>query len=280
MNNALAVWLCKNRWLNRSLKRWNNTQGWVDDPVGVRIYIDTQDISGPSFQTARRGFSKYELANRLFLNNYLQEDDSVFLDVGANIGHFSIEAKLNNPNCRVHAFEPFPILADCLEKTNAENKLGIEVHRIALSDKSSEATLFVNEVNMGNNSLQPSQVHEESKGTIKEIVKTEPLDKYLDLDRIDAMKIDVEGNEYETVKGALGTIKKHKPALLIECRNELLSGDRSIIDLLNGLGYCVTTPDSDSSYNISEMHELVNQRVNMGEDHTDYAFLQPNHINS
>ena len=60
----------------------------------------------------------------------------------------------------------------------------------------------------------------------------------LKLERVDLIKIDIEGMELEALKGAKLTLDKHKPALLVE---KIKSNAADISDYLNALGYKVFT---------------------------------------
>lgn len=56
----------------------------------------------------------------------------------------------------------------------------------------------------------------------------------LELDRVDFIKIDVEGMEVDALKGALNTIEKYKPILTVEF---LKSGYEPVAQFLAALGY-------------------------------------------
>ena len=68
------------------------------------------------------------------------------------------------------------------------------------------------------------------------------LDAYVDrttLDRIDVIKIDIEGAEERALRGATGVLERHSPKLLVE-----VHGRRSVrsLDLLGAHGYRITDP--------------------------------------
>lgn len=60
------------------------------------------------------------------------------------------------------------------------------------------------------------------------------LDDY-QFERVDFIKIDVEGHEAATIKGGMGTIARCKPNILIE----LWSGPSEIYDIMENIGYTV-----------------------------------------
>ena len=78
----------------------------------------------------------------LFLSHYLKRDD-VFVDVGANIGSYSILAAMTN-NSKVHAFEPNKVLYQILNKNILLNKLDGKIisHQCALGKKNRKAKLL------------------------------------------------------------------------------------------------------------------------------------------
>jgi FkbM family methyltransferase len=128
---------------------------------------------------------------------------AVIFDVGANVGRWSTEAARLLPNASVHAFEPHPeAFADLRESVEG---LGIECHRLAFGSRSGSAALhFDPELTV------MSSLHERDLGpqgalgsTVE--VEVERLDDYCDaqgIDRVDVLKIDVEGHERDVLAGA------------------------------------------------------------------------------
>lgn len=74
-------------------------------------------------------------------------------------------------------------------------------------------------------------------------VKVTTLDELLkDRERIDFIKIDIEGMEYEALRGGAKILAKHQPALIYETHPAFLKARRSTLfdeirDLLESLGY-------------------------------------------
>lgn len=278
--NNIAVFLCKNRWLNRYLKGFNDQKGWVHLKNGFKFFIYTGDISGPSFLTARKGFDNYEPENRTILEGYLTGENSVFIDIGANIGNFSISAFLNNPKIKILAFEPMPFLNDCLYSTIKANKISnIELLPYALSDKAGKSKLFMNDVNSGNHSLLRSQIHPEASDKNWVYVKAKKLDDLLpeyNIDRIDAIKIDAEGYELPVVKGSINSIANYKPSMLIECRNSLLIEKENIgqvLQQISGTNYRFKTIWGSDFLPLGSLGNVARSYLDQGSGHTDYLFV-------
>lgn len=114
---------------------------WVAAPVmrGERlIWIDLSD----SFVSRGCLFDDYEPAETTFIKAFLKADD-VFLDIGANVGWFTLLAStIIGVSGSIHAFEPRATTGNYLERTVKINGLDqVRVHRYGLSDTEGQAYL-------------------------------------------------------------------------------------------------------------------------------------------
>ena len=150
-----------------------------------------------------------------FLSSNLRPD-SVFVDCGANIGIWTIIALESIKSAgTVHSFEPNPKLCKRLQKNLDYNKISQQctLHEVALSSDSKIVFLYLDEINHQMGTLRGG---ENEKNKIQ--ILTKPLDSF-NLNRIDGMKIDVEGHESQVIKGGMESISFHKPWLVIELNN-------------------------------------------------------------
>jgi FkbM family methyltransferase len=139
-------------------------------------------------------------------------DDGVFLDVGANAGYFSVYlATRPNFHGSIHAYEPVATTFETLEKIVTALKCDdiVTCHQVAASDKVGTTRMIVPSPNSGLSSIS------EAIGDGGELVKTISLDS-MRLDRVDFAKIDVEGHEAQTLKGAERLIAKSRPFIFLE----------------------------------------------------------------
>jgi FkbM family methyltransferase len=147
----------------------------------------------------------------------------VFVDVGAHIGSYAIPIAKNAQ--KVIAFEPNKNSFELLTKNIALNHLtNIEAHNIAVSNKRG-AISFMYEKEPINSMIIDSD-HNANVGVIENakpnnsnihLVNTTDLDSILlKEDRVDWIKIDVEGHEADALEGAIQTIRIHKPKIIIE----------------------------------------------------------------
>jgi len=146
---------------------------------------------------------------------------------------------------KVFAFEPQLKLFQYIKKIKALfNWENISIEHLALSDSTGEATLYIPENKSGDASSPGASIalakpENELSGTEK--VKTENLDTYCKTNDIkpDFIKIDVEGNELKIFKGAVETLKQHKPKILVEIESRHV-GEEQVMETLSfmkSLGY-------------------------------------------
>jgi FkbM family methyltransferase len=209
--------------------RWPQCENWVFSELKSRLrvrlrkratlqtgqvmYVDPFDFIGA--QIARHGC--YEPETVVVFRSLLTED-MVFMDIGANVGQYSLMAA--STICRrdsIHAFEPDPITFALLRSNIAANNcLQIRANAMALSDRPGRATLYLSDVrHAGANSLRPT-VYSDGAETP---VPVDTLDRYAasqSIDRLDLLKLDVEGAELLVLSGGTATIAKHHPTMLVE----------------------------------------------------------------
>jgi FkbM family methyltransferase len=177
--------------------------------------------------------------------SHLKEGDTV-LDIGANIGMFSLVASrvLKNKGV-IHAFEPSLAIHAILSQNIRNNKCeNVKIHRIALSDVAGALTLSTPKVKYGTDAfayLSNSHYINEHQEVQEESVEVKTLDHFLSenkIEKVDLIKIDIEGAELLCFKGAENLLTgTHKPIILFECLEELckLRFNYSMMDLLKFL---------------------------------------------
>jgi FkbM family methyltransferase len=158
----------------------------------------------------------YEIAETRFIKGVLRPDD-VFVDVGANVGWYTMLAStVIGDSGKIHAFEPRNQIVDYLRRTVTLNALEemVSVHPIGLSNEAKTEILIWSATS--NNSGGASFARgDASSEMICQEIKVRSLDT-LRLDRVDVIKIDVEGAEPLVVEGATKTIERDRPIILTE----------------------------------------------------------------
>jgi len=173
-----------------------------------------------------------------FINN-LKPGDTLF-DIGTHIGLMSlVAARAVGPTGNVHSFEPGEKQRRLLLKNIDHNRFAqIKVNPIALSDHAGEGIFQSGPTE----NLGQSKVTDSGEGVRVQLL---PLDQYVaqnNIQRIDAIKIDVEGAELRVFKGAAESIKRFKPRFIVyECVDEIAkdfgTSVAEINDYVVSLGY-------------------------------------------
>lgn len=183
------------------------------------------------------------------LNDLLE---GVALDIGANIGNHSLY--FSSYFVSVIAFEPHPLIYEIL-RINSMIVSNIITSNIGLGEKKECLELNENLNNMGSASIKHSWTVE----TRKVKVDIDRLDDInLEAQKISFMKIDVEGLEASVIRGALKTIRRHQPLILLEqLLSEFVNGTTESIQLLQDEGYlfCWSQPWATS-------RGLIERRIN------------------
>jgi FkbM family methyltransferase len=144
--------------------------------------------------------------------------DSIAIDVGANKGYYTIP--FASKFLQVHSFEPNPVMKANLDRNIAINNFqNIISHGVAVSDKNTEVDFFIqnsidgdNDLNTGLSSLKLRP--EYLRKTIPVLSVT--LDSMSFNLPVGIIKIDVEGSEFDVLKGARKVIQLNNPIVLWE----------------------------------------------------------------
>lgn len=137
-----------------------------------------------------------------------------YIDVGACYGLLSAQMSPFAKN--VHAFEANPETFMCL-KRNMITFSNVHLHNVGLSDKSGmRKLLYFDNDSRATYRQITYQKALQYKSTLKILPTfTRSLDSYNFTD-VDLLKVDVEGHEEFVIKGALKTIIKYRPVIVIE----------------------------------------------------------------
>ena len=139
----------------------------------------------------------------------------VVMDVGAHVGTFGDDA-LRRGAARVIMVEPDPLNLECIRRNFDKDISDGRVVVIPEGAWSQDGSLdfFVGVANSGTGSLVIKE-----EGSRKIQVPVRRIDSMLaraGIDRVDFLKMDIEGAEREALKGATGLLKKWKPRLFLD----------------------------------------------------------------
>ena len=169
------------------------------------------------------------------------------LDIGANVGCHTLRfAHLVGPRGKVVAFEPMS-RAFARLKTNVELNVfdNIVLEKLALSNRSRKGQRIAMACSWPFSAVNDAQRHPVTRGlVVTDIVDFVTVDEYVrakGVTRVDLIKLDVEGNEFKVLQGAVETLRSFHPVMIMELGISLLAeaGDslEDVVSLLSGLGY-------------------------------------------
>ena len=183
------------------------------------------------------------------------------VDIGANIGQHSMYAgTLVGKHGSVYSFEPIPFLYKQLHDSIKSNHFESIIHakNIALGEKESYEELHVS-TNVGGSSLVN---HDDTLETITVHLKNGD-GELLSLTRVDVIKIDVEGYEYEVLAGIKQTLHTHAPKIFLEFSGDFYKKQGSnnggkILALLRDCKYTIFNIEDDMK-KITDDEEFLSQ---------------------
>ena len=190
--------------LSYRIGAWTRIEAALDDSSGVWTFMCRHEYD-ESFQRSLD----------------LLRPGSVAVDVGANIGVWSLLAAERQPDARIHAFEPVPEVAARCRRHVALNELDTIVLNVsALAAEDGVAPFYaIRTVNTGASSLIRRRPADEIT------VPVVTLDTYVErarLDRVDVLKVDVEGAERLVFIGGRRTLSgADAPAIFFEVDERL-----------------------------------------------------------
>ena len=178
---------------------------------------------------------------------------AVFLDVGAHIGTFTLKASRQvGVEGKAIAFEPNPETARLLRDNVSANHMdNVTVEEIACTDQEQNLTLYAAPaLNTGASSLSETNAAYGAGPAPRPFqVRGRRIDdvvRELNLGRVDAIKIDVEGAELQVLKGAAQTLKRFHPKIVLEIVGTQLASfgttPEEVARLIKSAGYTMGAP--------------------------------------
>lgn len=207
-------------------------------------------------------------------------DPGFIVDVGANIGLFTVYMKKRYPQCKIWAFEPAPDTFNVLSKNVDLHKLeGVRTHQCALGSDTSEGFLTFFPHLPGNSTLVPEEKKQFQDLLGAEVgtnftdkmfgdagkvqVQIKRLSDFLEneaFEKIDMLKVDVEGAELEVLKGISDSHwKKIQNVVLETC--DLSAGRADMNTLLEAQGFVLESSKADWSPKGAQFYTIIARRA-------------------
>jgi FkbM family methyltransferase len=175
----------------------------------------------------------------------------VIMDIGCNIGATILPmARLAGETGLVYGFEPDPdTMKNCARNVSLNDLKNIRLHAMALSDLEGTAALRRGEPR---NPAANRIVAEAAPDDIA--VDTTTLDSFVEsagLERLNLLKIDVEGHEARVLRGAAKAIRRFQPDMFIEAIDSHLNSSGSsrmeLLGMIAGMDYRIADAASGQS---------------------------------
>ena len=158
------------------------------------------------------GFADYQSVltrHELLVSQCQLPANSTFVDVGANVGYFTLLLADKFPHAHILAFEPVRNVFTCLHE-NTKDLNNVEVSHMAISSFKGHAFMQFDECNSQNSQLTNEHTSEEVQvNTLDDVLRERNIAK------IDLLKIDVEKSEKSVLQQATAMLA-HTRYLLIE----------------------------------------------------------------
>ena len=208
------------------------------DPPGITVTGYSRDLMGRHVYKRKT----YETELSAFILEALRlEPGQVALDIGANLGWYSLLLARRFPGVEIHAFEPEPRNFALLQRNIEQNGfVDVHPHPLAVADSSGDLSLYpYAKKNMGRHSLLPINDSEPIS------VRTCRLDDFLEQqsirpERLGFVKIDIEGFEAQALLGARTMLKSGVPILAEFAPKYIRKGGgdpQQFLGLLRDAGY-------------------------------------------
>jgi FkbM family methyltransferase len=172
-------------------------------------------------------FSRHKIEKEINALPIFIKKDSVLIDVGANIGHYLYYANKIISTGLILGYEPNPLPYKTAYRL-FYGEDNVRLYDIAMGSVRGSAALYfpsVKNVPIASRSTlnNLNNFSKNYKDIEKITVEVSTIDESVDsegLNRVDFVKIDVEGFEYEVIKGSSKTIQLYKPIFLIEIEQQ------------------------------------------------------------
>lgn len=193
------------------------------------------------------------------------QDGDVVIDAGAYKGGYTFTMRdCVGDHGRVFAFEPQPELAAFLRRgVAAYGWDNVHIEEAGLSDRPGEGTLHT----ALNEPAQTASVLPENADSDARVypIRLESIDAFVERTElchaVSFIKVDVEGNELATFRGAERLLRRDRPRLLFECEGRHLPAGsvRDVFQFVQSLGYRGFFFDGGDRVDVTEFDESTHQ---------------------
>ena len=200
--------------------------------IRFRLYPHNNAMESKMIVSAR-----FREAKELEVISKYLKNGGIFLDIGANIGYYSLMAAKLGAS-KILGIEPNPLVLDRFKENIRFNeyKKKIKTYQVGIGEKIESRELYLSKVDLGS-----SSVLAQKNSLDKIIIEMLPLELFLKREgiaRVDVIKIDIEGFEDKALFPYFKTLdKKHYPSLILMEDSSQNKWDDNILEWLLANGY-------------------------------------------
>jgi len=205
-------------------------------------------------------FREYEPRDSSFILRNLRPTD-ICVDVGANVGYYTILLGAKVREGKMHAFEPAELNFHVLAVNALTNQLSnVVVNNCAVGDRNEDVDFFVAQDGAFSSTVDTGRQRIIEKTRVRMVT----LDSYcreVGISRVDFLKVDVEGGERQVIRGAHELLSDHarKPRLvMLELYEPMLrkfgAGIPDVVSLMKRYNYAPSVCVADELVPFTEQH--------------------------
>jgi len=221
---------------------------YLPHPINVKNSDGIYFVARPKYEDLARFLFAKAVAKWEPISIIKPKEDEIIVDVGANVGYYTLRLAPLVSKGKIISIEADPESGEILKINCKLNNLSnVEIHNCAVTDKNGEVILYQSDTHSGINSIfLKGSPNLKNKNTVVQAVM---LDSLLENEeRIDWIKVDVEGAELSVLRGAQKTLERTK-RILIEIHEHVLlqnkENPQTIIEILENNGFKVKLLDHD-----------------------------------
>ncbi len=226
-----------------------------------KVYGSIKKNKTSHFLLKKCEFGDYHELNTIkkFSNN----KELLFVDCGCNYGFYSFyAASLSKKNKIISVEASKKTLNEFIKNLNLNSFKNINFFNNSVSDLTGKYILFHESINDWESSQTHINFNIKSKLNVKSVTIDTLLGEYDTKNYLVIMKLDMEGNEINALKGALVTIKKSEPLIIIEFSKYILENQGNIDYLknfLNNYDYSIY----DTKFKKKNLSNILNMIKNL-----------------
>jgi len=221
-------------------RRLKNKDGNLIEVNGCKLQVIPNDQYGTSGELLM--FRTHEPISTELVSGILKKGMTC-LDIGANIGYYVLlENKILGPDGQIIALEPSPLNYEYLQKNiSLQKNSNVRTFNIAAGNKNGSTNFLVyQDASNGGMVIPDGQTSKWPGKMITVDVKTiDTLVDELGIKKIDFIRMDVEGYEFEIFEGMKNTLEKSHPIIHIEVHKSIMGikKTKKWFELLKSFGY-------------------------------------------